>query len=230
MKQSQISSVRPRQNRTGLHDYTKGEEILNVISHATGALFGIFVLVFGILLSLKHNKPIGIPATVIYAFGMIFTYTVSSVYHGLSPNAGKRVLRVIDHCTIYLLIAGTYTGIMLTGMSENAPVVTAVILSVEWVVGILAITLTAVDMKKYAVFSMICYIGLGWCIAVVPRAVIASLGIGGLIWLLCGGIAYTIGSVLYAAGHKKRYAHGVFHLFCLLGSVLQFVAFALFCF
>ncbi|MCL2062411.1 MAG: hemolysin III family protein [Firmicutes bacterium] len=211
--------------------YTKGEEIFNTLTHAAGAAFGVFVLVFGILRAVLSGANVGvIAAAAVYGACMIVTYVVSAVYHALKPNTGKRVLRVIDHCAIYLLIMGTYTGIVVAGILPVSPAAALAILLIQWIAGALAITLTAVNMKKFVVFSMLCYILLGWCIIAIPHIVLAGIGLKGFLWLLFGGIAYTAGSVLYVIGRKKRYVHGVFHLFCLLGSVLQFICFAVYCF
>ena len=209
--------------------YTASEERLNVVTHAIGALFGIFIIVFGIVRSVRADKPLGIPASIIFGVCMIITYGISAVYHGLKPSAAKRVLRTIDHCTVYILIVGTYTALMLAGVYEVSKPAALAILAIEWGVGALAITLTAVNMKKYMVFSMICYIALGWCIMAVPHIAIAAFGLHGFLWLSAGGLAYTVGSVLYGIGKKTRHMHGVFHIFCLVGSGLQFVCFAAYC-
>jgi len=212
---------------TGLHQYTKGEEILNVLTHGAGVLFGIFVLIYGIVKSVSAGKEFGILAAFLFSLGIIATYGVSAVYHALKPNKAKRVLRVIDHCTIYLLIAGSYSGIILAGILDYAPVASFIVLALQWGLGALAIILTAVDMKKFRIFSFICYIVLGWMIIVIPHILLGALGLAAFLWLLFGGVAYTIGSVLYAAGRKKKYMHGIFHIFTLLGTVLHFVCFAL---
>jgi hemolysin III len=210
--------------------YTKGEERLNLYSHALGALFGVAVLILGIVKSVESAKPFGVLASILYALGMIVCYTISAVYHGLGENTGKKVLRVIDHCTIYLLIMGTYIGLFLTGILPVSLPATIAILSIQLGLGTLAIVLTAVNMKRFVVLSMICYIVMGWCVIAIPHIVITALTLNGFLWILFGGIAYTLGSVLYVIGKKKRYVHGVFHLFCLLGSVLQFVGFIVYCF
>ncbi len=210
--------------------YTRGEERLNYLSHAAGALFGLAVLIFGVVKSAETSKAFGILASVIYGIGMTVCYTVSAVYHGLPQNAGKNVLRVVDHCTIYLLIMGTYAGIFLAGVLPHSFAAAVSVLAVEAGLGVLAVTLTAAGMKRFAVWSMICYILMGWCMIVIPHVVIAAISLPGFLWVLAGGIAYTLGSVLYGIGKKKRYIHGVFHLCCLAGSVLQFVAFAVYCF
>jgi len=136
----------------------------------------------------------------------------------------KRVLQVLDHCTIYLLIAGTYTPILLSAMRPIDPVSSWVLLAVVWGLSAVAITLTAIDLKKYNVFSMVCYIGMGWCILLRVPLLIEAVGWGGFWLILMGGVCYTVGAVLYGMGRKKKYMHSVFHLFVVAGSVLHLIA------
>ena len=155
---------------------------------------------------------------------MIAMYTISSVYHGLKPNLGKKVMQVIDHCTIYFLIAGTYTAVVLSALRPVYPGLAWGLFGFERGIACLACIFTAIDLKKYSVFSMVCYIGMGWAIILFWRQVLEVLGWGGFGLLLAGGIAYTIGSVLYGIGAKKKWMHSVFHIFVILGSVLQWFA------
>lgn len=204
-------------------DYTRGEELFNMISHIVGGALGIAVLVSSVALSVLRGDVWAIVGCSIYGVSMVALYTMSSIYHGLRDGMAKRVLQVIDHCTIYFLIAGTYTPILLCAMRRYSPAVAWVVFGIEWGLTALAVTLTAIDLKKYQTFSMICYIGMGWCIIMAIRPTIDALTLDGFLWILAGGIAYTIGSVLYGLGKKVRYMHSVFHLFVILGSFLQFI-------
>ena len=132
-------------------------------------------------------------------------------------------MQVLDHCTIYFLIAGTYTPILLTAIRLVSPGWAWTIFGIVWGFAALATVFTAIDLKKYATFSMICYIGMGWCIVMAAKVTVEALALPGLLLLLAGGIAYTVGAVLYGLGKKHRYMHAVFHLFVLAGSVLQFL-------
>ena len=211
-----------------LPDYTRGEEIMNTVTHIVGGGLGILVLLLCLIRSLLRHNPMGIVTSVIYGFSMIALYTVSSVYHGLHPNMGKKVLQVIDHCTIYALIAGTYTPIVLCSIAPVRPWIGWGLLVMEWGLAALAITLTAIDLKKYNVFSMICYIGMGWAILPFLKLMTELLTMPGFWLLLSGGIAYTIGAVLYGIGSKMRWMHSVFHIFVVLGSLLQFLCILLY--
>lgn len=205
-----------------LPNYTAGEERFNMISHIVGGALGIVALVLCVVKSALFGNAYDVVGSAIYGAAMVLLYTVSSVYHGLHVNMGKRVMQVIDHCTIYLLIAGTYTPILLSAIRVHNPVTAWVLFGVEWGFAALAATLTAIDLKKYSKFSMLCYIGMGWGIVFAAKDAIASIEASGLVFLLLGGIAYTVGAVLYGVGKKHRYMHSVFHLFVVLGSLLQF--------
>ena len=206
-----------------LPDYTRGEEIMNMVTHIVGGTVGIAALV----LCLMRSKDVwAVTASAIYGICMIFLYAVSSVYHGLRPSMGKKVLQIIDHCTIYFLIAGTYTPIVLTALRPVYPVLGWGLFFFQWGLAAVAVTLTAIDLKKYNVFSMICYIGMGWAILPFLSQAMEVLTKPGFFYLLSGGIAYTVGAILYGIGSKKRWFHSVFHIFVVLGSLLQLIAVA----
>ena len=207
-----------------LPDYTRGEEIMNMVTHIVGGAIGIVALTLCVIRAALHGNVYGIVTSAIYGTTMITMFTISSVYHGLKPNLGKKVMQVIDHCTIYFLIAGTYTVIVLSAIRPRYPVLGWGLFGFEWALAALATTLTAIDLKKYSVFSMICYIGMGWAIIPFCRVVMEVLTTPGFLLLLFGGIAYTIGSILYGLGKKRKWMHSVFHIFVILGATLQFFA------
>ncbi|MDO5555742.1 MAG: hemolysin III family protein [Clostridia bacterium] len=215
--------------RTKLKDrilptYTKGEEIFNMTSHIIGAVLGIVTIVLCIVTSAIHNNLYGIVSSSIYGTTMIMLYTMSSIYHGLSPKkaTGKKVFQVLDHCTIFLLIAGTYTPIALCAFRKYNASFGWIIFGIIWGAAILGIILNAIDLKKYKAFSMICYLAMGWIIIFKANLLPILLEKNGIILLICGGIAYTIGAILYGLGKKHKYMHSIFHLFILLGSLLHF--------
>lgn len=205
-----------------LPDYTLGEERMNTITHVIGGGFALVALVLCVLFAARNRNGYGIVSSVVYGVSMVALYTVSSVYHGLKPGMGKKVMQVIDHCTIYFLIAGTYTPMALSALRPVYPALGWGIFAFEWAVAGFATVLTAIDLKKYNVLSMICYIGLGWAIIPFARQTYQVLTRPGFLLLLWGGIAYTLGAVLYGIGSKKHWMHSVFHIFVVLGSVLQF--------
>lgn len=209
-----------------LPDYTRGEELFNMISHIVGGGIGVLALVICVLISAFKGDAYGVVGSAVYGSSLIALYTTSSVYHGLKAGTAKKVMQVLDHCVIYYLIAGTYTPITLCAIRPVQPVWGWSLFGVVWGMAALATVFTAIDLKKYAVFSMVAYIGMGWCVVAAAKVVISSIAPAGLIYLLAGGVAYTIGAVLYGMGKKKRYMHSVFHLFVLLGSVLHLICVA----
>ena len=218
-----------RRSRTKLKDrplptYTKGEEVFNMVSHIVGGAIGVAALVLCIVFSAVHRNGYALAGSIVYGVSMITLYTMSSIYHGLKDGTAKRVMQVLDHCTIYLLIAGTYTPILLSAMRPIDPVASWVLLGVVWGLAAIAITLPAIDLKKYAVFSMICYIGMGWCIIFKVPLLLAAVGWGGFLMILAGGLCYTAGAVLYGMGRTKKYMHSIFHLCVVAGSVLHLLA------
>lgn len=213
--------------RTRLRDrllptYTDGEERFHMISHIVGGGFGVLALVLCVVKSALSDNVPGVVGSAIYGASLIALYTMSSVYHGLRHPTAKKVFQVLDHCTIYFLIGGTYTPILLCSVRAVSPGWAWTLFGIVWGLAALATVFTAIDLKKYAVFSMCCYIGMGWCVLLAARTVIQAIAPGGLGLLLGGGIAYTVGAVLYGLGKKRRYMHALFHLFVLVGSVLHF--------
>jgi len=208
--------------------YTHGEEIMNMVTHIVGGSLGILALILCVVKSALFGSAIDVLGSAIFGCTMIALYSISSVYHGLRPSTGKKVMQIIDHCTIYFLICGTYTPVLLSAFVPVYPLLGWSLLAVEWSLAILAAVLTAIDLKKYNVFSMICYIGMGWGIILFLPQALEVIGRSGFLLLLSGGIAYTIGAVLYGIGSKKRWMHSVFHIFVVLGSVLQFLSIVLY--
>lgn len=216
--------------RTKLKDrllppYTKGEEIFNMVSHIVGGGFGIIIATLCIVKSFLNHDSYQIVSSFIYGFSMIILYTMSSIYHGLVPVTAKKVFQVIDHCAIFILIAGTYTPIALCSLREYNVALGWCLFGFVCAMTALGVTLNAIDLKKYNVFSNICYIAVGWCVIFVIEYTIKVISMAGFWWLLSGGIAYTIGAVFYgiAAKFNWRYIHSVFHLFVVIGTLLQAV-------
>ncbi len=209
-----------------LPDYTRGEEIFNMVSHIVGGGFGVIALAGCVIKAFLNHDAYQIVSAFIYGFSMVVLYTMSSVYHGLRPETAKKVMQIIDHCTIFILIAGTYTPISLCALRTKNAAVGWIIFGVVWGVSALGITLNAIDLKKYNVFSYICYLVLGWCIVMPGKITISALDSRAFALLLAGGAAYTIGAVLYAVAAQKtvRYFHSVFHIFVVIGSILHGLA------
>lgn len=186
--------------RTKLKDrilpiYSKGEEIFNMTSHIVGAVLGIVATTLCVIFAAVHHNGYGVVSGAIYGVTMIILYTMSSIYHGLSPKKySKKVFQVLDHCSIFLLIAGSYTPFALCSFREYNTALGWTIFGVIWAMAILGITLNSIDIKKFKIFSMICYLGMGWCIVFTANLLPKLLGNVGLGLLLAGGIAYSVRS------------------------------------
>lgn len=154
---------------------------------------------------------------------MILLYTISSIYHGLSSKSlSKKVFQVLDHCSIFLLIAGSYTPVALCTIRNYNTAWGWIIFGVVWSATVLGITLNSIDLKSTKKFSMISYLLMGWCIVIRFDIILKTIPKNGIIFLLTGGIAYTIGAIFYGLGKRKKYFHSIFHLFIFVGSLLQF--------
>lgn len=215
--------------RTKLRDrilppYTRGEEITNMTTHIVGGAFGLAILTLCVIFAAIYNDVWAVTSSAIYGAIMVVLFTVSSTYHGLKDGMGKKVMQIIDHCTIFFLISGTYTPVLLAGIRREHPAIAWTVFGILWAITALAATLNAIDLKKYSKFSMICYIVMGWSAVVILKQTIQALTVPGFLWILGGGIAYTIGAVLYAIGKKKhiKFMHSVFHVFVVAAAIMQF--------
>ena len=217
----------PLSERT-LPDYTAGEERFNMISHIAGGALAAAGLVLCVVRAALRGNAWGVVSSAVFGAAMILMYTMSSVYHGLPKGRGKRVLQVLDHCAIYIVIAGTYTPVLLSAMRPLDPVSAWALFGAVWAMAAAAVALNAVDLTRWRVLSMALYIGMGWTILVRLPLLIRAIGRGGFALILAGGLAYTAGAVLYGLGKRRRWMHSVFHLFVVAGSVCHILAVLLF--
>ncbi len=206
-----------------LPDYTRGEEIFNMVSHIVGGALGVVALTLCVIFGAIRHNVWGVVGGAIYGATLIILYTMSSLYHGLHPNLmAKKVFQVIDHCSIFLLIAGTYTPIALSSLRAYSLALGWVVFGIIWALAALGITLNAIDLKKYKTFSMICYLFMGWLVLFAAKPTYLALGLPAIVFLLAGGVSYTVGAIIYMVCKKKRYAHSIFHIFVVIGSLLHF--------
>lgn len=200
--------------------YSLAEELINAISHGVGAALSITALVLTIVMSAKHGSAIGVVSSCIYGTSLIILYIMSTLYHSFKPTCrAKRVFRVFDHCSIFLLIFGSYTPFVLISM--RGPVgwtIFGIILSAT----IIGITLNAINLEKFKIASMICYITMGWLVIFAFKDIYNAVARNGIILLASGGVVYTIGAIIFGLGKKIKYMHSVWHFFVLGGSILQF--------
>lgn len=213
-------------NKITIPKYSLIEELINSISHGVGILLGITALVLTVVSSAIHHNTIGIISSSIYGTTMIIMYLISCLYHALSPKLkAKKVFRVLDHCDIYLFIAGCYTPYCLSLIGGKTGWIIFIII---WISAFIGVILNAIDLEKYQIPSTAMYLIMGWMIIFSYHKLSLLLPKPGLILLVTGGIIYTIGAILYVIGAKKKYFHSVFHFFVLAGSTLQFLSILLY--
>lgn len=209
-------------HRISIPSYTLGEELISSISHGIGALLGIAALVLCIVRSAQAGDAWKVVSSCIFGTTTMLLYLMSCLYHALKVNKAKRVFRVIDHCTIFLLIAGTYTPFTLVAIRQVSPWLGWTIFGVIWAVAITGIVLNAVNLKKFSRISVACYLLMGWMVVLAFRPMQKAIAPSGIALLIWGGVVYSLGAILYGIGAKKRYFHSIFHFFCLAGTILHF--------
>lgn len=214
-----ITQDEQKKHRIAIPSYTLGEELISSISHGVGALLGIAALVLCIVKSAYAHDGYKIASSIVFGVTVTLLYLMSCLYHALKVNRAKRVFRVIDHCTIFLLIAGTYTPYTLVSLRDS---IGWWIFGVIWGVAILGITLNAVNLKRYAKVSVACYLLMGWMIVLAYQRMVTAIDPVGISLLIWGGVAYSLGAIVYGIGSKRRYFHSIFHFFCLAGTILHF--------
>ena len=204
--------------------YSLSEELMSSISHGVGAIFSLVILITCIYVSLKHNNMYGLAGSIIYGLTSFLLYIVSTLYHALKPNRAKKVFRIIDHCSIYLLIAGTYAPYCLITLRDVSPVIGWIVLIIVWVCAIIGITFTAINMNTFKKMGMALYLIMGWVCIFSLKTLVDGISTIGLIYMIIGGVVYTIGAILYAIGKKVKYMHSIFHFFVLAASVLFYIS------
>ena len=204
-----------------LPTYTFNEELLNCVTHAAGVIVGLIGWIMSLrLLIPAGNSTAGLSISIFYA-AMILLYANSSLYHGWELSRAKKKFQVMDHCSIFILITGTYAPYTLMVMDN---LVGRIIFAVVALTSVLGIALNLIDLKKYAYISMACYLTSGWCIILAYRDIAAALSSYQLSMLVAGGVVYTVGAIFYGLGNKIRYMHTVWHLFVLGGTLLHMIS------
>jgi len=204
----------------GLKHYTPLEERTNIISHAIGLVLSIIALVLLVLRAGLYGNAWHIVSAGIFGFSLISLYAASTFYHSATDPKRRIRLRVIDHATIYVLIAGTYTPFTLVTLNGS---IGWMIFGAAWGMAIAGITLKLFFTGKYNVLSTLMYVFMGWIIVFAITPLINSLSTEGLFWLFAGGVAYTTGAIIYSI-KKIKFNHAIFHMFVLLGSFCHFVS------
>lgn len=200
--------------------YTLGEEIFNAVSHGTGGLLAIAGTVVLIVFAAIYSDAWGVVSSAIYGASMIILYTMSTLYHAITNKKAKTFFRIMDHNTIFLLIAGTYTPITL--MPLRGPTGWT-IFGVVWGATVVGIILNSIDLEKFRKPSVVCYIAMGWVIIFAIKPMIEFVPKTSLIFIMVGGIFYTVGIIFYVL-KKIKYFHSIWHLFTIGGTVFHYFA------
>ena len=203
---------------------TRGEEIANTISHGVGALLAAAGAVPLILKAVLSGSAQAVTGVSLYAGSLLLLYIASTVYHGVSNPEAKKKLRIVDHCSIFLLILGTYIPLALLTLGGQLG---WVLIGINSLLAVVGIALKIIDLNRFNKISLVLYAAMGWLVFPAVRTVVSVLPAAGFLLLLSGGVAYTLGIAFYTS--KKHYMHFVFHLFVLLGSVLQYFCVLLYC-
>ena len=200
--------------------YNSIEEKLNVITHGIGLILSIVALVLLILHANEMGTSRHIVSFTIFGTSLILLYSASTFYHYSQKPRIRRKLNILDHASIYVLIAGTYTPFTLVTLKGPLG---WTIFGITWGIALVGVLLKLFYTGKYDKISTIAYVAMGWIIIFAVKPLIANLPLNGLYWLLAGGIFYTIGAILYSI-KKVKYNHAIFHVFVLLGSFSHFMA------
>lgn len=209
-----------------LPNYSRKQELWNSLTHALGVLFALIGGPFLLIKAADSGDSYKIVSAAVFVFSLLLLYSVSALYHGLPISKGKKVFRVLDHDMVFFLIMGTYTPYCLVSLRSYSPAWGWSIWAIVMVLGIVGIVLNSCNLKKFAVFSMIDYLLMGWICVISIYPLLMSLGWWpGFFLLLMGGISYSFGAILYGLGKKHSpWFHTIFHLFVLLGTLMMFLS------
>lgn len=219
------SAIAPSMKTKPQKDYTLGEEIFNAVTHGVGALLAIAAIPLCVVQAVTHGAGLLLAAALIYSITMVVEYLMSTLYHAIAVPAAKRVFKVLDHCGIYLYIAGCYAPYCLVTLINNNGIPLCIFV---WVVALAGIVAEAFWVNRPRWISALLYLMQGWAVVVRIPALWTLLDPVGFWLLVVGGICYTIGAVFYTCTKKKKYMHSVFHLWVLAGSIFQFFSIYLF--
>lgn len=203
--------------------YTLGEEIFNSITHGAGGLLSIAGTVVLIVLAVIYSNAWGVVSSAIFGASLIILYTMSTLYHAITSRKGKTFFRIMDHDTIFFLIAGTYTPITLVPLRGALG---WVLFGIVWAAAILGIVLNSINLEKFRKPSVVCYIAMGWVIIIAIKPMLEKVYPLALWFILIGGLFYMVGVIFYIKKSKK-YFHSIWHLFTVGGSVFHYFAIVL---
>jgi hemolysin III len=216
MSEAAFDDVSGRERRP----YTLGEEIANSSIHGVGVALSIAALVLLVVFATFSGDPYRLGSSIVYGVALVLEYAASTMYHAFPQPNVKHVFKILDHCGIYVLIAGSYTPFCLVTLRDSGG---WLLFALVWALAIAGIAAEAFWTYRPRWLSAAVYLGLGWIVVLAIRPLSAALDPAGLWLLISGGLAYTVGTVFYVL-KRVRYMHAVWHVFVLAGSVLHFLA------
>ncbi|MCK4709146.1 MAG: hemolysin III family protein [Gammaproteobacteria bacterium] len=200
--------------------YSPAEERINIASHAIGTVLSVIALVLLVMHASLHGDVWHIVSFSVFGASLIILYASSTLYHSAKTLEWRNRLRIVDHATIYILIAGTYTPFTLITLGGVAG---WTIFGASWGMAAVGITLKIFFTGKYDLISTLMYVFMGWIIVFAFEPLVNNLSSEGLFWLVAGGVSYTVGAILYSIG-KIKFNHAIFHVFVLAGSICHFIS------
>lgn len=203
---------------TQVKRYSLGEEIFNSVSHGIGALLSVAGCVVLIVLCAVHGGAREVVSASIYGASLIILYTMSTLYHAITNEKAKKIFRILDHDTIYLLIAGTYTPITLCILKGALG---WTVFGIIWGAAIVGTVFSSVNLEKFRKFSTVCYVIMGWGIVFAIKPLIQNCSTISIVFLLVGGLCYS-GGVFFYVKKKYKYFHSIWHLFVIAGSIFHY--------
>lgn len=198
--------------------FSLGEEIFSSVTHGVGSMLSIAGTVVLIVLSAVYSDAWAVVSSCIFGASLIILYTVSTLYHSITNKRAKKFFRIMDHNTIFFLIAGTYTPITLAILRGALG---WTLFGIVWGAAIIGIVLNSIDLERFAKPSIVCYIAMGWVIIIAFKPLIAAVNTTSLVFLIVGGVFYTVGVIFYAI-KKVKYFHSVWHIFTVAGSIFHY--------
>ena len=206
-----------------LVDYSRKEDWVNSITHIIGAVFALLVTILCIARGIELNRFNYVILSLVYGLTMLAVFVCSSVYHALNPGNAKKVMRVVDHAMINFMIVGTITPYMVLAVAPLKPIMAYTLLIACWIAAITAVVITFTLFNKTKVIQMVLYMVIGWSSFMTVFVLWKHFSKAAIFLMVTGGIAYTIGAILYGIGRKKKYIHAVFHIFIIIGAFLHFL-------
>jgi hemolysin III len=201
---------------------TRNEELANGISHIGGIIFCLIGMPFLILMALKHDNIVTFLSVFTFGIGMLLVYSFSAMYHLSKNEKLKKILNIGDHISIYFLIAGTYTPLMLIYLSQETALL---FLGFMWFIVLVGSIFKIFYTNRFELLSTLLYLVMGWMVVFVIKPLLLTVPVSVFWWILAGGVSYTIGVYFFVKGDKKYY-HTIWHFFVLLGTILHYVSIA----